>query len=82
MYQLTYNHCKEVLVERMKNQLLLLFQRSEVISEEERKRIEYTTMAFSLLCHGANVHQLKMKEDQTLSKKVQIIIFLYQYSRN
>ena len=78
---MTYNHCKEALIERMKDQLLQLFQRSEVISDEERKRMDYTKMAFSLLCHGADVHQLKMKEDQTLLKKVQIIS-LDQYSRN
>ena len=70
---MTYNHCKETLIERMKDQLLQLFQRSEVTSDEERKRMDYTKMAFSLLCHGANVHQLKMKKDQTLLKKVQII---------
>ena len=63
----------------MKDQLLQLFHRSEVITDEERKRMDYTTMAFSLLCHGANVHQLKMKENQTLLKKVQIIISLDQY---
>ena len=63
----------------MKNQLFQLFQRSEVVSDEEKKRMDYTTMAFSLLCHGANVYQLKMKEDQALSKTVQIIISLDQY---
>ena len=78
---MTYNHCKETLIERMKDQLLQLFQRSKVISDEERKRMDYTKMAFSLLCHGANVHQLKMKEDQTLIKKVQVIS-LDQYNRN
>ena len=79
---MTYNHCKEGLIERMKDQLLQLFHRSEVITDDEKKRMDYTKMAFSLLCHGANVHQLKMKEDQTLLKKVQIIISLDQFSRN
>ena len=54
----------------MKDQLLQLFQRSEVITEEDRKRMDYTTVAFSHLFHEVNVHQLKMKEDQILSKKV------------
>ena len=66
----------------MTDQLLHLFQRSEVISDEEKKRMDYTTMAFSLLCHGANVHQLKMKEDKILLRKVLITISLDQYSRN
>ena len=79
---MTYNHCKEALIERMKGQLLQLFQRSDVITDEEKKRMDYTTMAFSLLFHGANVHQLKMKEDQALLRKVLIIISLDQYSRN
>ena len=79
---MTYNHCKEALIERMKDQLLQLFQRSEVITDEEKIRMDYTTLAFSLLCHGANVHQLKMKEDKILLRKVLITISLDQYSRN